>query len=161
MPSLAMSVMASRASITSMVTAVTEIASVEPFISVAGTAMVGSGTIVAAPMAVKCSPQIASASNPGAIHTALRRSSPCQASSAADANPTPIAMEASARPRSQARVPGMTRARIPVKCMRPMPPPMTAPPAAAIARPPSVEIEKPATAATAAISSEAIVSTGS
>ena len=57
--------------------------------------MLGSGTTVAAPMAVKCSPQIASVSNPGATHNALRRSSSCQASSAAEASPMPIRIEAS------------------------------------------------------------------
>ena len=153
--------MASSASITSTATAATATASVELLMTEGCTTMRASPTTVTAPMAVKCSPQIAVASNAGAIHSALRRSSSCQASSAAEASAMPIAIEARTRPRSQPIVPGIMRARIPVKCMRAMPPPMTAPPAATIGRPPRAAIAKPATDAMTAISSEAIVKAAS
>ena len=123
--------------------------------------MLGSPATVTAPMAVKCRPQMAAASSAGAIHSALRRSSSCHASSAAEASTTPITIAAS----DEGLVPdedgGIMRACMPAKCMRAMPPPMTAPPATAIGRPPRAEMAKPASATTAAINSDAIVKAAS
>ena len=62
------------ASITSIVTPATANAMPTVFMTEGSTTMVGSGTTVAAAMAVKCSEQMASVSSPGATHRALRGS---------------------------------------------------------------------------------------
>ncbi len=92
-----MSVMASSASIARAATAVTATASVELLMTEGDKTMLGSPVAVTAPMAVKCRPQMAAARSAGAIHSALRRSSSCHASSAAEASRTPITIAATTR----------------------------------------------------------------
>ncbi|MEO6338590.1 MAG: hypothetical protein ABIO39_01010 [Caulobacteraceae bacterium] len=81
-----------------------------------------------APMAVKCSPQMATTNNTAAAIPRLSVFRSPAARKAAEAAQTPIAIDAATKVGDQTISAGRRMAATPVKCIRPIPPPQIAPP---------------------------------
>ncbi len=116
----------------------------------AGTAVpdrgtLGSGTIVAAVIAVKCRPQIAATIRPAPASFTRTEPSRRVVARARLPSPVPAAKAARTRPGTQVTRPATSKAAMPVKCMAPTPSPIWAPPSqAAAGRPGRRAIQKPA-----------------